>query len=1312
MKRTIPDGSHARIPSGSLKALYDRALPAKRTGHLYRAFPYPTKIPPEAIALFIAAHTKPGDTVFDGFAGSGTTGLAALLCEDPPAALRAEVKRLGLSVEWGARNAVLYELGALGAFVGQTLANPPDPLAFQRAAEDILHASEAEDGWMYGAKGPEGQDGMIRYLIWSDLLRCPACRHQATLWDCCVSLDPAQIAPQFTCPSCAHEAPVDEVERLTRSTHDDVLGGKRQVRARRIARVYGSTGKMRWSREATRHDLSLLKRIEDAPIPDCVPRVAIAWGDLYRRGYHLGISHLHHFYTRRNLIVFARLWERTERYRGTIRDALRFWLLSYNTSHATTMTRVVAKTGQKDLALTSAQPGVLYVSGLPVEKNLFAGLRRKLSTIASAFTITFGGKGRVEVYQASSCRTHLPDHKVDYVFTDPPFGGNIPYAEVSFINEAWLGRFTDRAEEIVVSNAQGKAIREYQELLKTALSEARRILKPDGKTTLVFHSASAGVWNALQAAYTAAGFGVECAGVLDKTQGSFKQVTTGGAVRGDPVLLLSKRVAQGAQPSPCVWTIAEQLWQEAAIAKDPEEQTAQRLYSRLVSHFLTRHQRVPLSADSFYRWHEERHGYEARRIVRSEANAYEQALDPARRKSLGQFFTGVPLGKLLAHLALRPDTRTVLDPMVGHGDLLDATSEAAAERGIPVERLDGIEIDKPTADVCRHRLAASIPKVSATDYSILTADAFNPTTPNALPVGSYDLVITNPPYVRYQTRRGRDAPTDPVRAGLKHIVNSRHGGAEGTIWRVLAQSYSGLADLSVPAWILAGSLVRPGGRLALVAPATWRSRNYADAIRYLLLRCFVVEAIVADTQPGWFSDALVRTHLIIARRSNAAEARQRLSGREHWPKARWLQVDPSAADERSLVGAAFEGEHPEVRLADWVHGNAFGMVRGIEVRAFDLRNEWEALHARIERRRWYRTLEGDSHNLPLFATCRKPVPPALPDALRDMLPSPADTAKLIPLDEARIKVGQGLRTGCNRFFYVTACGTAGDGSEQIRASPALGAAELTVPSDALQTVLHRQAEMQVIARGQIPRGRVLDLRAWVLPEDSRVVEDASPAYAEHRTSPPQVMPAELAEFVRRAATISLDGSNGKLIPQLSAVRTNVRKANHKGGIPRFWYMLPDFAPRHVPAALVPRVNQGTPWVESNTDPPLVIDANFSTIWALDGGWTRFVLKALLNSIWCRAFMEAAGTPLGGGALKLEATHLREMPVPLLTNEARSALDAAGRELTKDAEDVQGDIDRIVLQALLPDTIPKASLMDLSRSLAIQTSALCAARQRA
>lgn len=606
MNTTRPSQSQAPISSNGVEALYERALPVKRNGQLYGAFPYPTKISPEAIAMFIAAHTKPADTVFDGFAGSGTTGLAALLCGNPTETMCAEAERLGLDIEWGVRNAVLYEIGALGAFISQILTNPPEPIAFRKAAEDVLHAAEAEDGWMYGATDPNGEKGTIRHVIWSDVLECPMCSQEATLWDSCVSFDPARIASCFSCPACAHEASLSDVQRRLRATRDDMLGNKRHVRARRLARIYGSTGKKSWWRSATSSDLTLLNRIKSEPIPDSVPCVAIPWGDLHRRGYHQGISHIHHMYTRRNLIVFGRLWERAGCYKGVLGDALRFWLLSYNASHATIMTRVVAKSGQKNLVLTGAQSGVLYVSGLPVEKNLFAGLRRKLATIANAFAITHGHQGRIKVVKASSCRTRLPDCSIDYVFTDPPFGGNIPYAEINFINEAWLGRYTDREEEITVSNAQGKALSDYQQLLTTALTDVRRILRPGGKVTLVFHSASAGVWNALQAAYTDAGFGVERAGFLDKMQGSFKQVTAKGAVRGDPVLLLGQEKPQQTGQSYRVWMVAEQLRQEAVRSSDPFRPTAQYLYPRLVNHFLTRNQKVPLDADSFYRWCEER----------------------------------------------------------------------------------------------------------------------------------------------------------------------------------------------------------------------------------------------------------------------------------------------------------------------------------------------------------------------------------------------------------------------------------------------------------------------------------------------------------------------------------------------------------------------------------------------------------------------------------------------------------------------------------------------------------------------------------
>ncbi len=603
MNRVESHDKCATEPGSTLETLYSTALPSTRSGYLYGAFSYPTKISPEAIALFVAAHTEPGDTVFDGFAGSGTTGLAALLCENPPERLRAEAKRLGLDVNWGARNAVIYELGALGAFVGQILSNPPSPRLFQEAGESILQAAEGEDGWTYEATDLDGRKGTIRYVIWSDQLICPECNQSASLWDSCVSLHPAEIASSFCCQVCGNTARIEDTERVLVSSRDEFIGQERTLRHRKPVRVYGSTGKNLWSRDANAQDLSVIARVHGQPIPRSVPRVEVPWGDLYRSGYHQGITHLHHFYSRRNLYVFARLWERANNCNGALAEALRFWLLSYNASHSTIMTRVVAKSEQKDLVVTSAQPGVLYVSGLPVEKNLLVGLRRKLLVVARAFGIIHGGKGRVSVHQRSSCNVHLTDKSVDYVFTDPPFGGNIPYSEINFLNEAWLGRYTDRCEEAIVSHNQEKSINDYQVLLKRSLSEAHRILKPNGKVTLVFHSASAQVWNALRAAYQEAGFGVEYAGVLNKLQGSFKQVTTEGAVKGDPVLLLGKIGATEPWAESSVWTVAEQLRREALLSIDPVEQTAPRLYSRLVNYFLSRNQPVPLSADAFYKWH-------------------------------------------------------------------------------------------------------------------------------------------------------------------------------------------------------------------------------------------------------------------------------------------------------------------------------------------------------------------------------------------------------------------------------------------------------------------------------------------------------------------------------------------------------------------------------------------------------------------------------------------------------------------------------------------------------------------------------------
>lgn len=695
--------------------------------------------------------------------------------------------------------------------------------------------------------------------------------------------------------------------------------------------------------------------------------------------------------------------------------------------------------------------------------------------------------------------------------------------------------------------------------------------------------------------------------------------------------------------------------------------------------------------------------------IRSSARSFEENLPPAQRKRLGQFFTGLPLGSLLAHIALEAGTRAVIDPMAGHGDLLDAAAMTAQARGMRLDRLDGIELDPDTAAFCGRRTAALQADGAVAAARIVTGSAFDPSVVGPLDAPGYDLVITNPPYVRYQSQNGNGAGVVDVRRGVSAIVDAGMTGGERALWRTLVEGYSGLADLSVPAWLLSALLTRPGGRLALVVPATWRSRDYADVVRYLLLRAFRLEFIVADTQPGWFSDALVRTHLVIARRLAWDEAQVPVSGRSRLPAANWLQISPAAAGRESLVGGAFPGPEPERDFAVWARAMNRD-VPGIESRPFALDEEWRTLEQRLGHKSWFQKAENRRDALPLFFV-GEARPAAMPEGLRDMLPPGAAPARLQTLEQAGIRVSQGLRSGCNRFFYVTLAGEDERETVTVEASNSFQNMQFRVPAAALRPVLHRQADMQAFANGRVPVTRALDLSDWVLPEDQPAVTEAAEVYRKRGISVPRVMPPELASFVRLASRYAPDPKEPtRFIPDLSAVRTNVRHTANGRDVPRCWYMLPAFTARHLPAIFTPRINHGTPAVALNTQPPILIDANFSTLWADERRWTPHALYALFHSSWCRAAMESAGTPLGGGALKLEATHIRQVPIPPLSDRDCVRLATLGQQLAGAVPSARHQIDMFILAASLPGGVEN-DLREVARHIDTRLEAACAARQR-
>lgn len=676
----------------------------------------------------------------------------------------------------------------------------------------------------------------------------------------------------------------------------------------------------------------------------------------------------------------------------------------------------------------------------------------------------------------------------------------------------------------------------------------------------------------------------------------------------------------------------------------------------------------------------------------------------ARRKQLGQFFSGLPLGKLLAHLATTESVKMVLDPMAGDGDLLEAAYLAIIEAGGNTLTLDGIEIDQPFASRCMERLerltgAQSPPR-------IFSGDAFDEVIFSKLLREGYDLVIANPPYVRRESRAANELNgVEHTRAGLRRLVAQRSAGSERKVWAELIEGYSGLADLSLSSFLLASMLVRPGGKLALVLPATWRSRQYADVMRYVLLRFFDTQFIVEDTQPGWFPHAEVRTSLVVAERLDPTLTKIPLRERETWRAASRIEIAATAASKESLVGSAFEGENPECRFARWARGKMNEPVRGIAVSSFEQHQDWINLETQTSQRGWLQKVEGAARTSSVKTTGF-----SIPDALRDLMPPNAELGSLVKLNEVGIETGQGLRTGCNDFFYVTQVGHAKDGWVKARTAQVLGGQELDVPEEVLIPVLRKQAEIASFRGGKHPDGRILFLRDFVLPEDREAAEKFRQSYLESGITLPRTMPEQLSQFVRLAARTNLKGRDHS-IPQLSAVRTNAYLPRAAKGTPRFWYMLPDLMKRHIPAAFVGRINHGLPWVERNALTPVAIDANFTTFWSLDTLWTGSAIKALLNSVWCRSFMEAHGTRFGGGALKLEAAHIREICVPRLSNDEISILDRLGLDLSQSATNAQASVDAIVVGAALRAST-KSNTAALTSSLHARARALSTARQKA
>jgi DNA modification methylase len=358
------------------------------------------------------------------------------------------------------------------------------------------------------------------------------CGKLINLWQCATDKSTGEVLDSFSCPHCDqtwkkvqltrhHSEPVEVSYRyaglksLKRGIVSSTISRSRSVSTLEIARI---------------DEIARFKRPDtfvDAPLD--VGREMMRHGLLKR-----GIEAISDFYTPRNLYALALFWgEILAIEEEHLRDKLQFCFTS-QVMRASRLRRMRPFGPGEQLS------GTLYIAALTVETNVFNMLEHAVTEFCQVFP-RWMLHTKHDIFIRCGSATNLneiPDETIDFVFTDPPFGKNIFYADCAMLWENWLGLQTDESKELVVNERRVggnfKSPDDYGRQMQDALTGMFRVLKPGRFALVEFNNSDGAIFDVVKSAITGAGFDIAGMFVFDKGVKTFKQLK--GVNQGEAVV--------------------------------------------------------------------------------------------------------------------------------------------------------------------------------------------------------------------------------------------------------------------------------------------------------------------------------------------------------------------------------------------------------------------------------------------------------------------------------------------------------------------------------------------------------------------------------------------------------------------------------------------------------------------------------------------------------------------------------------------------------------------------------------------------------
>jgi len=260
----------------------------------------------------------------------------------------------------------------------------------------------------------------------------------------------------------------------------------------------------------------------DLPPPPPLPefrRVRMPPGDETGGLLRMGFRYFDELFTHRNLYMVLKIKEEIERMQGFGGDVKSFLLhtLSSTLKWASKMSRL------RGDVVEGWALHAYWVYPRYLEVNVWRQFLNRAEAVvkgkmytnthigsyareAGSFEELARGEATYMILQMDARRLPIPGESVDAVVTDPPYGGNVNYAELSdyFL---WLsGELAPKEDEIVINAARGFDIHDYERGLEEVFRECYRVLKPGGLLISTFNSRDSSVVGAFMLALKNAGF--------------------------------------------------------------------------------------------------------------------------------------------------------------------------------------------------------------------------------------------------------------------------------------------------------------------------------------------------------------------------------------------------------------------------------------------------------------------------------------------------------------------------------------------------------------------------------------------------------------------------------------------------------------------------------------------------------------------------------------------------------------------------------------------------------------------------------------